>query len=183
MDADKKTDSETGDRVNPRGSSPVNRCETPRMPGQRKAWPRSWPSLLATRVGQMDLVAVRKKAGVSWNLDVMAIRSRQSDETEVDAVVVEADPHNPSLTRSSVGRGRGLPLWRIAGRSCRSLRPRSHPFDGPRELLEGYPGNRQSPPEQLVGGFPNPRAETVTDHEGCVVRQFAEIAVDYFIFV
>jgi len=40
----------------------------------------------------------------------MAVAAQQSDEAGIDAVVVEVKPHRPSLTRSSVERGRGLPL-------------------------------------------------------------------------
>jgi len=58
----------------------------------------------------MDLIAASGKADVGGDLDIMPIAAQQSDEARIDAVVVEVEPHRPSLTRSSVERARGLPL-------------------------------------------------------------------------
>jgi hypothetical protein len=41
----------------------------------------------------------------------VSVTPQESDETGIDAVVVEVKPHRPSLTRSSVERGRGLPWY------------------------------------------------------------------------
>jgi hypothetical protein len=40
----------------------------------------------------------------------MPVAAQESDEALIDAIVVEVKPHRPSLARSSVERGRGLPL-------------------------------------------------------------------------
>ncbi len=45
----------------------------------------------------------------------MPVTAQQSDETGIDAVVVDVRPHKPSRALSFVERGRGLPVFRMAG--------------------------------------------------------------------
>ena len=89
---------------------------------------------------------LRSRTLVGGNLDVMAITSQQPDESWVDAVVVEVEPHNPSLARSSFGRGRGLPLWRIAGSFMPIAFAKTRPF-----------------------GWSSKRSTSVQPREGCVL--------------
>jgi hypothetical protein len=59
------------------------------------------------------------------------------------AVVVDMQPHRPSLTRSSVERARGRPLNLWPGHSCRWPRPACRPCGGPRAVRAGRSGNTQ----------------------------------------
>jgi len=61
-------------------------------------------------VGQMDLIAASSQADVGGNVDIMPVAPQQPDEARIDAVVVDVEPPRPSLTRSAVESGRGLPL-------------------------------------------------------------------------
>ena len=56
-------------------------------------------------VGQLDLVAAAAQADVGWDLNIVPVTAQQSDEAGINAVVVDVQPHRPSLARSSVERG------------------------------------------------------------------------------
>ena len=73
--------------------------------------PRQNGPPVTNRVGKMSLVGASGESNVGWNLDIVPVPPQQSDEARIDAVVVEVQPHRPSLTRSSVERGRGLPWY------------------------------------------------------------------------
>ena len=62
-------------------------------------------------VGQVDLVAAAAQADVGWDLNIVPVTASNRMRPGIDAVVVDVKPHRPSLTRSSVERGRGLPLY------------------------------------------------------------------------
>jgi hypothetical protein len=81
----------------------VQGFEVPVVPGQDC-------TPLANGMGQMDLIAAAGQADVGGDLKIVPVAAQQSDEARIDAVVVEVEPQRPSLTRSSVERGRGLPL-------------------------------------------------------------------------
>src|ERR1700730_11655577 len=66
-------------------------------------------------VGQVGLVTASGQSYVGWNLDIVPVTAQQSYEAGIDAVVDDVKPHRPSLRRSSVERGRGLPLNLMAG--------------------------------------------------------------------
>src|SRR5262249_32926247 len=77
--------------------------------------PRPNCTVAADSLGKVNLVAASGQADVGGYLDVVAIMMRKPDESRIDAVVVDIQPHSPSLTRSSVERARGLPLRLMAG--------------------------------------------------------------------
>src|SRR6266478_7058313 len=60
-------------------------------------------------------VTVSAQSYISGDLDIVAVSAQQSEERGIEAVVVDIQPHRPSLTRSSVERGRGLPVNLMAG--------------------------------------------------------------------
>ena len=68
--------------------------------------------LSTDRVSQMDLVTSSGYGDVGWDLDIVPLAAQQSDESGIDAIVVQVKPHGPSLARSSVESVRGLPLNR-----------------------------------------------------------------------
>ena len=68
-------------------------------------------TLVTDGVGQMGLVSDASPSNVSGDLNIVSVTAQQSDEAGIDAVVVDVQPHRPSLTRSSVERGRGLPWY------------------------------------------------------------------------
>ena len=66
---------------------------------------------IADGMSKVNLVAASGQSDVGRYLNVVPVTPQQSDEAGIDAVVVDVKPHRPSLTRSSVDRGRGLPLY------------------------------------------------------------------------
>ncbi len=48
----------------------------------------------------MDLIAASGQPDIGGNLDIMPVAAHQSDEARIDAIVVDVQPHRPSLTRS-----------------------------------------------------------------------------------
>src|SRR5262249_5541074 len=71
--------------------------------------------LIPDGMGQVGLIVAAYTSDGRRSLNVVPVTAQQSDESGIDAVVVQIQPHNPSLTRSSVVRGRGLPMRQIAG--------------------------------------------------------------------